>query len=198
MSSSTSPIDPTAVAEVDVPPIPTARFELRSMSLAFMQALVARDLAAAGAEIGAIVPIDLPDTLDHFLQFRIGDLSVDPEAQPWLGRAIVLTEPDGTDWLIGSCGFHSPPEPDGRVEVGYRVEPAWRRQGVASEVVRALFDWAHARGVDRFRASVAPGNVPSLAIVSRLGFRQTGEQIDDIDGLELVFELDGWTPESGA
>jgi ribosomal-protein-alanine N-acetyltransferase len=187
-----------AAIEVDVPPIPTARFELRSMSLAFMRALVARDLAGAEAEIGAIVPDDLPDTLDHFLQFRIGDLVVDPEAQPWLGRAIVLTEPDGTDRVIGSCGFHSPPESDGRVEVGYRVEPPWRRQGVASEVVRALFDWAHARGVDKFRASVAPDNVPSLAIVRRLGFRQTGEQIDDLDGLELVFELDGWTPASGA
>jgi len=162
------------------------------MSLVFMRALVARDLEAAEAEIGALVPADLPDTLDNFLQFRIADLSVDPAAQPWLGRAIVKTEDDGTDRIIGSCGFHSPPELDGRVEVGYRVEPAWRRQRVASEVVRALFDWARAQGVDRFRASVAPDNVASLAIIASLGFRQTGVQIDDIDGKELVFELDGW------
>ena len=164
------------------------------MSLAFMQSLVARDLATAEAEIGAIVPADLPDTLDHFLQFRIADLSLDPDAQPWLGRAIVLTEGDGTDRIIGSCGFHSPPRADGRVEIGYRVEPSWRRQGVASEIVRALFDWAHAQGVDRFRASVAPDNVPSLAIIKGLGFQQVGVQIDDIDGVELVFELDGWPP----
>ncbi len=164
------------------------------MSLAFMRALVAWDLAAAEAEIGAIVPPDLPETLDNFLQFRIADLSIDPAAQPWLGRAIILTGADGADRMIGSCGFHSPPEADGRVEVGYRVEPPWRRQGVASEVVRALFDWAHGQGVDRFRASVAPGNVGSLAIITGLGFRQTGVQIDDIDGEELVFELDGWPP----
>ena len=183
---------------MQVPPIPTARFELRSMSLAFMRAMVAWDLEAAQAEIGAIVPADLPETLDTFLQFRIADLSADPAAQPWLGRAIVLTEDDGTDRIIGSCGFHSPPEPDGRVEVGYRVEPTWRRRGVASEVVRALFDWAHAQGVDRFRASVAPDNVGSLAIITGLGFRQTGVQIDDIDGKELVFELDGWPPAPAA
>jgi len=183
---------------VDVPPIPTPRFELRSMSMAFMRALAARDLAAAETEIGASVPVDLPDTLDHFLQFRIADLSEDPAAQPWLGRAIVLTEDDGTTRIIGSCGFHSPPEPDGRVEIGYRVEPPWRRQGVATECVHALFDWAHDRGVDRFRASVSPGNVASLAIITGLGFRQTGVQIDDIDGEELVFELDGWPPETGS
>jgi RimJ/RimL family protein N-acetyltransferase len=178
---------------MDVPAIRTARFELVSMSMRFMRLLVARDLDGAAAEIGARVPADLPDQLDHFLQFRIADLEVDPGAQPWLGRAIVVTEPDGTRRIIGSAGFHTPPGADGRVEVGYRVEPAFRRQGIASEVVRALFDWAAGeQGVDRFRAAVAPDNVGSLAIVRGLGFRQTGVQIDDIDGEELVFELDGW------
>jgi RimJ/RimL family protein N-acetyltransferase len=177
-----------------VPPIRTARFELVSMSLPFMQLLVARDLAAAEAEIGASLPVDLPDQLDDFLQFRIADLTVDPDAQPWLGRAIVLTKPDGSRVTIGTCGFHSPPGPDGRVEIGYRIQPEYRRQGVATEAVHALFDWAQACGVDRFRASVAPDNVGSLAIIGGLGFRQVGVQIDDIDGEELVFELDGWPP----
>jgi ribosomal-protein-alanine N-acetyltransferase len=187
--------DPLAPDEATVvPPIPTERFELVSMSLRFMELLLERDLDAAELEIGAIVPLDLPDTLDNFLQFRIADLSVDPEAQPWLGRAIVRTEADGTRRIIGSCGFHAPPGPDGRVEVGYRVEPPYRRQGIATEVVHAMFDWALANGVDRFRASVSPGNVPSLAIITGLGFTQVGVQIDDIDGKELVFELDGWPP----
>jgi RimJ/RimL family protein N-acetyltransferase len=115
-----------------VPPIPTERFELVSMSLRFMELLLARDLEAAELEIGAIVPVDLPDTLDNFLQFRIADLSVDPEAQPWLGRAIVQTEADGTRRIIGSCGFHAPPGPDGRAEVGCTVESTHRRQGVGT------------------------------------------------------------------
>ena len=135
----------------------------------------------------------MPDRLDNFLQFRIADLSVDPAAQPWLGRAIVLTEPDGTRQ-----------DRSGRRVPRARLGPtAGSRSAIASspstggrasrrEVVRALFDWAHAQGVDRFRASVSPGNVPSLAIIGRFGFRQVGVQIDDIDGEELVFELDGW------
>jgi RimJ/RimL family protein N-acetyltransferase len=36
---------------------------------------------------------------------------------------------------------------------------------------------------------VSPGNAASLAVVEKLGFRQTGVQIDDIDGEEGVFEL---------
>jgi [ribosomal protein S5]-alanine N-acetyltransferase len=182
---------------VHVPPIRTARFELVSMSMRFMRFLLARDLDAASAEIGVQVPDDLPDELDNFLQFRIADLELDASAAPWLGRAIVRTEPDGTKRFIGTAGFHSPPDADGRVEVGYRVEPQHRRQGVASEVVRGLFDWAaREHGIRRFRAAVSPDNVASLAVISRLGFRQTGLQIDDIDGEELVFELDDWNATS--
>ena len=163
------------------------------MSLPFMQTLLAGDIPAAESEIGAAIPLDLADQLDHFLQFRIADLTVDPSAQPWLGRAIVRTEPDGSRRVIGTCGFHSPPDDTGRVEIGYRVEAEARRKGVATEVVRALFDWAATEhGVNRFRASIAPDNVPSLAVAAKFGFRQVGVQTDDIDGEELVFELDDW------
>jgi RimJ/RimL family protein N-acetyltransferase len=179
----------------EVPPIPTARFELVSMSVPFMRALLARDLVAASRAIDADVPSDLPDRLDGFLQFRLADLEADADAQPWLGRAIVATDDDeaARRWIIGSVGFHAPPGPDGCVEVGYRVEPEYRRHGVATEAISALFDWAaREHGITRFRASVAPDNVASLAVMAHFGFRQTGVQLDDVDGEELVFELDGW------
>jgi RimJ/RimL family protein N-acetyltransferase len=177
-----------------VPPIRTERFELVSMSLPFMIALQARDMAAAAVEIGALIPPGMPDDLEHFLEYRIIDLSADPTIQPWLGRVIVL-DTDGDRRVIGSVGFHAPPDRDGRVEVGYRVEPGHRRQGVATEVVRALFDWAwREHGVTRFRAATAPGNVASQGVLAQFGFRRAGIQMDDLDGPELVFELDGWPP----
>ncbi len=141
-------------------------------------------------------PIDLPDRLDGFLQFRLADLAADPDMQPWLGRAIIAPDVDETHrrWIVGSVGFHAPPGPDGRAEVGYHVEPEFRRRGIAIEAVTALFDWAaREHGVTRFRASIAPDNVASLAVVAHFGFRQTGVQMDDIDGEELVFDLDDWT-----
>ncbi len=176
-----------------VPSIRTPRFELVSMSLPFMQALKRRDLDAAAAEIDADVPAHMPDDLEHFLEFRIADLSADPTVQPWLGRAIVL-DAGGRRRIIGSVGFHSPPDDKGQVEIGYRVDPDLRRQGVASEVVQALFDWAcREHGVTRFRAATSPDNVASQGVLRRFGFRQVGVQIDEYDGPELVFERDGWT-----
>jgi ribosomal-protein-alanine N-acetyltransferase len=179
-----------------VPSIRTPRFELVSMSLSFMEALAARDLDRATEEIGASVPAELVEGLDHFLEYRTAQLREDPSVQPWLGRVIVLDDGRGRR-VIGSIGFHGPPDDGARVEVGYRVDPDHRRQGVATEVVRALFDWANREhGVTCFRAATAPDNLASQAVLARFGFRQEGLQMDEFDGLELVFELDGWTATS--
>ena len=165
------------------------------MSLPFMRFLLARDLAAAETEIGASVPIDLPDRLDGFLQFRIADVETEPAVAAWLGRAIVVTEVDGRRRIVGSVGFHAPPDADGRVEVGYHTEPQDRRTGVASEAVGAMFDWATQRGARQFRAAVAQDNVASLAVVARLGFRRADVQLDDLGGTEIIFDLDRWPVE---
>jgi [ribosomal protein S5]-alanine N-acetyltransferase len=179
-----------------VPTIRTDRFELVSMNLRFMRLLQARDLVAASMEIGAAIPPDLGDQLDGFLQFRIADLTADATTQPWLGRAIVIEDQAGRH-VIGTVGFHSPPDPEGRVEIGYRVESSYRRRGIATEVVRAMFEWAYREhGVTRFRAATAPDNAASQAVLAKFGFRHVGRQFDDIDGEELVFEVDDWRPTS--
>jgi RimJ/RimL family protein N-acetyltransferase len=175
----------------DVAPIRTERLELVSMSVPFMRALVARDLAAAGREVGASVPAWLPEHLDDFLGFRLAQLAVDPAIRHWLGRAMVLTDDAGRRRVVGTVGFHGPPDAAGRLEVGYSVDPEFRRRGFAREAVRAMLDWAASEhGIHRFIASVSPTNDPSLALVAGFGFRQTGTQVDEIDGLELVFEAD--------
>jgi RimJ/RimL family protein N-acetyltransferase len=98
--------------------------------------------------------------------------------------------------MIGHIGFHGPrgvngPQKPGALEVGYTVFEPFRRRGYATEAVEAILEWAREEhGVRHFIASVGPGNVPSLALVRRLGFRETGTQWDDEDGEELVFELE--------
>jgi ribosomal-protein-alanine N-acetyltransferase len=183
-------------ASGDVPPIQTERLELVSMSVPFLEALGRNDVAAAMREVGASVPSWLPEQLEHFVQYRLATLRVDPSARPWLGRALVVTAKDGARRVIGTAGFHAPPDAEGRVEIGYRVDPDYRRQGYAIEAVRGLFDWAAAQGVNRFIASISPDNEASLSMAAKLGFRQVGEQVDEIDGLELVFETI-WPQEAG-
>lgn len=51
-----------------------------------------------------------------------------------------------------------------------------------------MMQWALAqRGIHRFLASIAPGNVASRALATRLGFVPVGRQIDATDEPEDVF-----------
>lgn len=159
------------------------------MSIPFMRALIAREVPTAEREIGAVIPPDLPDQLERFVTYRLAQLVADPSILHWLARAMVLTDGDGQRRVIGTIGFHGAPDDQGRLEVGYRIEPEYRRQGYTREAVRGMFDWAATeQGVHRFIASVRPDNEASLGLVRGFGFVQTGTQMDDVDGLELVLE----------
>ena len=172
-----------------VEPIRTPRLTLESMTVPFMQALARGDVRRAEREMGASVPPDMPEDLRNFLVFRLRQLEKEPSAREWLGRVMVLTTEEGDRRIIGSIGFHGPPDAEGRVEVGYRVEQEYRRQGYAREAIEALFDWAHrTHGVTRFLASIDPNNEPSLRLAQGFGYEKIGEQMDEIDGLEYVFE----------
>jgi [ribosomal protein S5]-alanine N-acetyltransferase len=184
--------------ELEPPPIRSPRLELVSMSVAFMEAIARSDLRRADQAIGALVPAWLPGQLEQFVQYRLAQLEVDPTARQWLGRAMILTDEAGRRRVVGTIGFHGPPDEEGRLEIGYSVDPDYRRQGYAREATQAMFDWAaSAHGVRRFIASISPTNEPSLRLAAGFGFRQTGSHMDDIDGLELVFETD-WPAESAA
>jgi RimJ/RimL family protein N-acetyltransferase len=178
----------------DPAPIRTARLELVSMSVPFMEALQQRDFERATREIGADVPEWMAHELEHFLNFRLAQLAVDPSEREWLGRAVLLTDESGTRQVIGSIGFHGRPDAERRLEVGYSIDPPYRRRGFAREAVQAMLDWAYAtHGIARFVASVSPSNDASLGLIGQFGFTRTGEQMDDIDGLEYVFET-SWPP----
>jgi ribosomal-protein-alanine N-acetyltransferase len=177
---------------VNVPPIRSARLDLVSMSPAVIEAVLARRLEEAGRRLGLRLPDGfLDENVNGVLRLRLRQMYEDPESQKWLVRALVLRE-DGT--MVGHAGFHGPPGTTGlapgKVELGYTVFPAFRGRGYATEAAVALMEWAEGQGIHEFVFSIGPWNEPSLAIARKLGFVQTGEQWDEEDGLEHVFELD--------
>jgi [ribosomal protein S5]-alanine N-acetyltransferase len=118
---------------------------------------------------------------------RLTQIEEHPDHAPWLLRAIVLA--DGDRPAIGHMNFHGPPDERGIPEVGYGLLPEYRGKSYAIEAVRGLFDWARDQhGVTRFRASVSPHNTRSQNLIRKLGLVQVGEQWDEEDGLEWVFE----------
>ena len=114
-----------------------------------------------------------------------------PQDLPWVTGVIWDEE---TETCVGKAGFHAAPDADGMVEVGYAVDPAYRRRGYARAALEAMLARAAADPTVRtVRASVSPDNAPSLALITGYGFAQVGEQWDEEDGLELVYERDAAT-----
>ena len=81
--------------------------------------------------------------------------------------------------LIGRAGLEHR-EYDGKVELelGYLIAPQWQSRGIATEICRAILEYARQNlYFERVNALTDAGNVPSIALLERLGF----EYIEDMD-----------------
>lgn len=161
--------------------------ELRELPFAALRALRDGDLAAASVLAG----IDLSewfvgDDCRWLWRIRVDQLERTPGDSAWIAR--IAVDPD-TGTAVGHGGFHAAPDAAGIVEVGYSTHPAHRRLGYARQILAALVERASRHPeVRTVRASISPTNAGSLATIAGFGFAQVGEQWDEEDGLELLFE----------
>ena len=183
-----------------VPPVLTERLALVSLPAGALRDLVAGRTSASERRLRVRLPEDFARRAHGLLQIRLKDVEEDAGARPWLLRLIVLrgqatrtaegTHPVPT--AVGLIGFHGRPDEQGRAEVGYEVFEPFRRRGYAKEAVTGLLGWAARRhGVRTFLAAIGPDNEPSMRLALGMGFKQVGLQVDEADGLELVYELAG-------
>ena len=160
---------------------------LVELPLDSMLALLAGDLAGASAEAGVrLTDYFIGDSSIWLWQIRVDQIRRDPESAHWVARAVVDEE---SGLVIGHAGYHGPPDENGMVEVGYSVDPRYRRRGHAREMLAELIRRAQSEPRVRIvRASISPDNVASLATIAGFGFIPVGEQWDADDGRELLFE----------
>jgi len=118
---------------------------------------------------------------------RVKDVRSNPENIRWYFRIIVDRERNVS---VGSISFHSGPDERGMVEIGLGIAEDERGKGYAREALRAMWDWAASLPEVKFlRYTVSPENLPSVSIINKLGVPLVGEQIDEEDGLELIYEI---------
>lgn len=121
-------------------------------------------------------------------RMRSEQVTRSPADAPWVTRLVVVPEAAGP---VGVAGFHSPPDARGMVEVGYRIDPEHRRRGHARCALETMLAVAEAeRDVRVVRASISPDNGASRSLVQDYGFTAVGEQLDEVDGLEILYEAE--------
>jgi ribosomal-protein-alanine N-acetyltransferase len=130
---------------------------------------------------GVITGEDLPRTN------RSQDVRDHPENIRWYYRIIVDRE---RNIAVGSVSFHGAPDERGMVEIGVGISKSEQGNGFASEALFGMWNWASQQPDVKFlRYTVSPTNVASMSIIKKFEFPQIGEQIDEEDGLELIFEI---------
>ena len=186
MTAPDSGQDPAAPAPAPAPGPVAVRFV--ALPRPVLAALRDSDLTAASTLAGVELPGYFVAGAARWLwRLRLSDLAANPEAAGWIARAAV---DDRGGFVVGHAGFHGPPDEDGMVEVGYTVVPEYRRRGYARAMLAALLRRAADEPQVRVvRASISPGNAASLATIRGFGFEPAGEQWDEEDGLELLFEV---------
>lgn len=171
-----------------IPLIQRSPVELIELPAAAIHALAAGDLAAANR----VAPIPLTSFFvaagDGVWRMRSSQLQADPRCAAWITRAIWAV---GPQLAVGRAGYHGPPDPQGMVEIGYAVDPGHRRRGYARAALEALLERAALEpSVRTVRATIRPDNAASRRLVQQYGFEESGEQWDDEDGLETIFEVE--------
>jgi [ribosomal protein S5]-alanine N-acetyltransferase len=128
-----------------------------------------RDQAAT--VIGASLAPDWPQPeLLDVLPIQAATAADDADFGVW-----VIVE-QASDTVVGDIGFFGSPTVEGTVEIGYGVVPDRRRRGYATEAAAALIAWVRAQpNVSAVLARCDEDNVPSIRMLERLGFSQTGK-----------------------
>lgn len=79
-----------------------------------------------------------------------------------------------TDRLIGLLNLDDWDEDNAQVELGLVLAASVRRQGYATEVVKAVIEALWHRDIHRIRVRIHEGNEPSMNLFKRLGFQLEG------------------------
>ncbi len=167
--------------------VPLPRVRIVHLPPSTLAALADGDLHAANAT--SPVPLSEGFVADSFRavwRLRARQVVEDPAAAAWVTGAVW---DEDAEIAVGRAGFHGPPDDDGMVEIGYEIDPPHRRRGYARAALATLVDRADADpAVQVVRVTIAPDNTASRDLALPYGFVHVGEQWDEEDGLELVYD----------
>jgi RimJ/RimL family protein N-acetyltransferase len=173
---------------------PARRVQIVHLIAPVFRALAEGDLKTAN-EVGPVPlsPYFAGPDWRRVWRMRLRQVEDNPASAAWVTGVIWDEE---HRLAVGRAGFHAPPDPSGMVEIGYAVEPALRRRGYARAALQALLRRAAEEpDVHTVGVTISPDNVASLRLASQYGFREVGEQWDDEDDLEIVYEADANGPQ---
>jgi ribosomal-protein-alanine N-acetyltransferase len=86
-----------------------------------------------------------------------------------------------TDFCLGLVNYHDGHIRNKRAAIGYLINPAYQRRGLATEAVSAMLDFCFGEmGLHRVQAFIHPDNSASRRLAEALGFGSEGLLRDNL------------------
>jgi ribosomal-protein-alanine N-acetyltransferase len=137
------------------------------------------DKAELAKLLGALVPETWPpDNLRDVLGYFYALYEEHPDWEGWLTWYAVRID-NNYPVVCGGVGFKGPPDKRGMVEVGYSVLPEFERQGLATEMVGGIVQWAKQQPqVKHIEAETSIDNEASIRVLEKNSFICAGKGLE--------------------
>jgi ribosomal-protein-alanine N-acetyltransferase len=119
-----------------------------------------------------------PDNLRDVLGYFYALYEEHPEWEGWLTWYAVRIDSD-CPILCGGVGFKGPPNKRGMVEIGYSVLPEFEGQGISTEMVAGIVQWAKQQlQVKHIEAETNIDNKASIRVLEKNSFICSGAGLE--------------------
>ena len=146
----------------------TRNFQLRPSVITDVEAMFAMLSDQESMKYWSDPPIS---TLDEAVAVLMKDLDSDARGD---SMCWAVTQ-KGQDEMIGKCILFQFSQQNQRAEIGYLLNRKYWRQGVMNQALGAMIDFAfNTLNLHRIEADVDVENIPSLALLEKLGFEREG------------------------
>ena len=140
-------------------------------------------------ERSEIDELRLPDSEEiaprFLLEFVIDRLSRDPENNFWWSPRLIVVD----QLIVGMCGFKSPPDINGSVEIGYGIVASQQSQGFATQATHLLVEEGFSNSeIKAIVAYTIPSNLASWRVLEKNQFMRSGSKIDPEDGEVWIWQ----------
>lgn len=164
--------------------MPFASIQTTRLDLISCSPEVLRHILLGDKDLSRLLEVEVPDPWSTFghpaFVYAFEQVIRDPGSQRWWTYLPIIR---ARQILAGSGGYKGPPDPDGMVEIGYEIAPAFQHQGYATEMAQGLTEQALADPAVSFvQAHTLAQENASVAVLKKCGFVWKDEFEDETDG----------------